>query len=59
VSGRVLGYIWMTEKENVKIIKLKVINLTVIRVRKLINNSHIKTNKYTSIKIIFFAHSLS
>ena len=31
-----LGYIWVTEKENVKVIELEVINLTVIHVRKLI-----------------------
>jgi len=48
VSCSVLGYIWVSEKENVKVIELKVINLTVIHVRKLINNSHIKTIKYTS-----------
>ena len=52
VSGSVLGYIRVSETDSVK-----VINLTVIHVRELIHTSHTKTNKCTSIKIIFFATS--
>ena len=51
VNRAVLEYVSVSEKGNVKAVD-------VIHARALISDSHNKTNKRTSINLIFFAHSL-
>jgi hypothetical protein len=58
VYNAVLCYVGVSEKENVKVIELKVINLSVIHVRGLISNWYNIANNYSSLKIIFFGTSL-